>query len=147
MPKGTPRWQMLLPYFEGHEPDTVIAIDDVIQATQFSERQIRMSMPRVRSVLLDTELRELVAVPGVGYRIAAAREHVDIAERLRDGAHKKIRRAKASLDGTRLDELTSKEREVWRKTTETVAMHERILAQHAERLEAVERAIEKIKHA
>lgn len=147
MPKGTPRWQIIVPLFEGQSPDAVITIEDLTNSTGFTERQIRTSMPRVRSVLLDTEQRELIAVPGIGYRVAAAREHLDIAERLRDGAHKKIRRAKASLDGTRLDELSKDEREAWRKTAETVAMHERILAQHAERLEALELIVEKIKHA
>ena len=76
--------------------------------------------------------RQLVSVRGIGYRIAEASEHYNVAKTYEQGAKRKQIKALDALQNTRMSEMTQAER----------ARHEAytmVLSDHHYRLDALEK--------
>jgi len=111
-PKGEqPEWRMLYDLVTGSAVDTVFPYDDFDRALGRDFRENRTPLARVQKELLREDKRVLVNVRGVGYRIAQAREHGELAVGQRQRARRAVDKGVQIVAGADQSSLTPKERQ------------------------------------
>lgn len=125
---STPQWGPLYDALRGHTPGTVIAYDALTAATGLSIYTIQRRIGRAIRELERTDQRTVVNVPGVGYRVAHAGEHIDLARRQLRLARRRVRRGGDIIEATNLEDLTCEERDRLERTQDHAARVAEVMA-------------------
>lgn len=104
-PSGTRRWEVIYPLYSCRPVGTEVLYEQA-ESLGVDLRSDRTPIYRVISELEAREGRTLINIPGVGYRVAHAHEHVKLSKRRERRAAKQIRKAIATANATRREELT-----------------------------------------
>jgi hypothetical protein len=137
---GRSAGQVMFDLVRGAAPDTLFSYDELTEALSkgLAEPVAREAIYRAAAdasaMLLREEMRALVVVPTVGYRIARAEEHLPLAKRRRRFAERHMRRGQMTLERTRLDELSDQMRQDTIGAGIIFAMQMAILSAHEKRL-------------
>jgi hypothetical protein len=95
-------------------PGTVVPYETFATALEVDPdknlRKIQAAVRAANKILLKLHQRGVTAVPGVGYRVLQAREHVVAASGFQSKANRALGRAVAFYEGTDLSQLTAIER-------------------------------------
>lgn len=101
-----PRWKPLYRLFAGRAPGTVVSYTQMSEVLDgFDPDRDRSSILRAGEALLRDEQRAVVAVPRLGYRVAAASEHLDIAKGRGRRARRQTRKGAVVSRNFRRDEV------------------------------------------
>lgn len=102
----------------GGEPGTVYTYDEITEALQsgtdrtYDRRMVQSVVRLAKLRLLREHRRTLTVVTNVGYRVAHARDHRGIASDQTKRGERQMRRALATMENARLEEMTAAEREL-----------------------------------
>lgn len=85
-------------------------ISDILGCESSDDRRIARDVGKARSKLRVEHNRAIIAVPGHGYRIAAANEHITIGARYMEQGFTLVAAGLETVTHVRVDELTVTER-------------------------------------
>jgi hypothetical protein len=120
--------------------DQVFTLAELDEASGVDLVASRAALYDAIRLLQDRDRRTAVNVRGVGYRIAAAREHADQARNRRKRAGRQVRRGLETLRGTRVEDLSVLELAQHEQQTIRLDAHSRQLRQHDQRITSLEQA-------
>lgn len=102
------RWRYVLDLAADKQPGDVLTHEQIIEAIPDHPRKsvAGQAVNAANAHLLEEHQRILVSVRGVGYRVATAAEHYDVAQSKRLRAKRQARRAKNVASNFRRDEVT-----------------------------------------
>ena len=107
------RWRMLVPLFLAVERGETVPYEDLAKELDLDpadRKPIRAAVRQAGMKLLREHDRSLVAVRGVGYRVARADEHVDLAGRHQRKSRRSLVRARDQVEHVDLSELSEEGR-------------------------------------
>lgn len=112
MSKGAQaEWKMLYTAVSGAAVDRVFTYDEFDRALGRDFRENRTPLGRVQRELLEKDHRVLSNERGVGYRVARANEHADLAVGQRRRARRAVDKGVKIVSGADHTELTNRERQ------------------------------------
>src|ERR1700755_1562302 len=115
-PDGRAEWEVVRDYIRtehGNTPGRIAPYSDlhtILRRDEDERHAVQQAGRRASAEMLIRDHRCLVAVPGEGYRVAAANEHVHIGTDKEKRGTRQFRRAVKVYDSTPLEELTEAER-------------------------------------
>ena len=117
-PDGRTRAQVVLDLVGDAPPDTVFVYERIAESlsdgsdTAFDRQSVQQVIRDANKQLLETRQRVLRNVKNVGYRVAQAREHSELATQRVSRSRKQMRWAVRTLQHARTDEMTEQERQL-----------------------------------
>ena len=144
-PKGTqPEWRLLYDLVHGQPVDTVFKYDQFDKALGRDFREDRGPLARLQDELLSQDKRVLINVRGIGYRVAKAKEHGDLAAGQRKRARRAVRKGVRIAAGTDRSALTADERKRIDAMEHNLREQENMLRRHDERIGKAEKAVRRV---
>jgi|SoiMethySBSTD1v2_1073268.scaffolds.fasta_scaffold714953_2 DNA-binding winged helix-turn-helix (wHTH) protein len=136
MTRPIARWRIVVDRLGEMEPDETISHHELLALLGLDEDDLYKLygvMPKARRELWEQLGRSIAAIPGVGYRIVRAQEHLKQGARYEQTAKRRVNDALAVVSATHLDELTDAEREFALKVMTGYSMLERAMESNARR--------------
>jgi len=115
---GSSNQEVIVNLVCGAEPGTVYTYDELTESLEdgtdrtYDRRMVQSVVRLAKLRLLREHRRTLTVVPNVGYRVAHARDHRGIASDQSKRGERQMRRALATMENARLEEMTTAEREL-----------------------------------
>lgn len=131
----------------GKAPSTVFRYKELLEAlnsgtdTQYDRQALSSIIARVNKRLLQSSQRTMRVVRGVGYRIAEAKEHAEIASLHKRSGDRKYRKAVQTINQCRTDEMTPAEKERYDAMVTVMNAHTNKIDGHERRLRRLEEAL------
>lgn len=148
---GRADWKVVFDFVADARPDTVFAYADLerelragIDGAVSRERIGRACRAATEHLLLERE-RALQCLPGLGYRMAHARDHIGLANDHRHRGHRQMEKALAKTANVRLDELTPVERNLIDGMRIVFGSFAQMLAASERRQERFERVLDEVR--
>lgn len=141
-PDGLAAWRVLYERLARMAPGETVPHDELMARLETDDMGlVYRSVTRANKELEAVDRRAVAVVPGVGYRMLHASEHVGLADSHRKSAKRQIAAAKRALDGTRLGELTAEQRTLHHQVAIGFAFVGQVLDHHASRLASHDKLI------
>lgn len=143
-PDGRSNADVVFDLAYGKPPATVFTKDAMLEALGKNDpKALPTIVAKVNTRLLKACRRTLRAVPGVGYRVAEAGEHAEIASRHQASGRRKYRKAVDTLRNVNMDEMTASEKERHRAVLTVVEHHDHKIRGLEDRVSSMESVIRK----
>jgi len=147
---GRTRADVLYDLVFGKDAGTILAYDAIIAVLDegsdhaHTRQEVCHAVARVNKRLLGSSKRTLRVVPGVGYRVAKASEHAEIASWHKQSGDRKYEKAMSTIRNTRLEEMTAAERNRHDAFVTIMEAHDIKLGGHEKRLRDLEETIRRM---
>lgn len=142
-PKGEkPEWRVLYDdLLEGMEPGQVVSFADLDRVLGRPFSANRGPLYRARKELGAARHRWLEAVPGAGYRVIDASEHVRVARSHKRKGQRQLHTAVTVLNATDVGRLTEPERDHFDTQSRLLHALHFVAVQHEARISRIENAL------
>jgi hypothetical protein len=141
------RWRALVPLFLDVERGQTVTFEEIGKTLDLDpddRKPIRAAVRQAGIHLLREHDRSLTSVRDVGYRVAQADEHVDLAGRHQRKSRRALVRARAQVDHVDLSELTEEGRRIVHAAAAALAWQQQQIRKLDLRQKNLEQAVESI---
>jgi hypothetical protein len=148
---GRADWKVVFDLVAAASPGTVYPYDELERALRVgidgdvSRERIGRACRAATDRLLIEHERALQCVPGLGYRMAHARDHITLANDHRHRGHRQMERALAKTVNVRMEELTPVERNLIDGMRIVFGSFAQMLAASERRQERFERVLDEVR--
>lgn len=147
-PKGEkPQWEYLFDVLRLKQVNEVATYEELSEAVGFNVRQNRSPLYLAQKQLEKQHLRTIVVEKGVGYRIAEATEHEELARNHQKRGRRQIKRAIDKIVYVDRGRLTPEAVKRFDAIQMTLARQEDLIKRNDVRLTNVEKAIQATRQA
>lgn len=129
--------------FQQYQPGDVIPYEIIGQHVGQVDRDgIQNTVNKAKKSLLIEADMALIAVPGIGYRIAKASEHIEVAGTHQSKALRSVRRGADTVTHVDFNQLTPAERALAQATGRALSAQADMLRRHEDRLKKHDQAFD-----